>query len=461
MKMCLTPQEIADAVRGEVIAPGPPATGVSTDTRTLRPGDLFFALLGEGGKARPGEGGHRFVAAAAERGAAAAVISQSVADAPRGFGLIRVDDTLLALGRLAAMWRQRMPARLAAVTGSVGKTSTKGMLGAILSAFRSTLVAPASYNNEIGVPLTLLELDRSHVFCVLELAMRGPGEIDDLARMARPEVGIITNIGASHAGRLGSREATARAKGELLPLLPPTGAAVLRRLDFFFGILSELSAAPVVSFGIEATADVRAEEIAEEGLEGSRFKLILPDSRMTVTLSIPGRHQIENALAAAAAAHALGVPAEAVARGLSAYQGTEMRGRILRTPSGATVIDDSYNAAPDSVRAALQVLATVPGRRLFVFADMLELGEEGPEEHRVVGERAAEAGVAHLLVVGELAALAADSAGERGVAVARWATPEEALAALRVELRPGDTVLVKGSRMMRLERVVEGLLADA
>jgi UDP-N-acetylmuramoyl-tripeptide--D-alanyl-D-alanine ligase len=343
----------------------------------------------------------------------------------------------------------------------VGKTSTKGMLGAILSAFRSTLVARASYNNEIGVPLTLLELDRSHVFCALELAMRGPGEIDALARMARPEVGIITNIGASHAGRLGSREATARAKGELLPLLPPTGAAVLKRSDFFFGILSELSAAPVISFGIDATADVRAEEIVEGGLEGSRFRLILPDSRVAVTLPIPGRHQIENALAAAAAAHALGAPAEAMACGLSAYQGTEMRGRIFRTRSGATVIDDSYNAAPDSVRAALQVLSTVPGRRLFVFADMLELGEEGPEEHRVVGERAAEAGVAHLLLVGELAALAADSAAERGVAVARFATPEEALAALRVELRPGDTVLVKGSRIMRLEHVVEGLLADA
>jgi len=461
MKMHLTPQEIADAVRGEVVAPGPPATGISTDTRTLRRGDLFFALLGEGGKAKPGEDGHRFVVEASERGAAGAVVSLAVADTPPGFGLIRVDDTLLALGRLAARWRQRMPARLAAVTGSVGKTSTKGMLGAILSAFRSTLVARASYNNEIGVPLTLLELDRSHVFCALELAMRGPGEIDALARMARPEVGIITNIGASHAGRLGSREATARAKGELLPLLPPTGAAVLKRSDFFFGILSELSAAPVISFGIDATADVRAEEIVEGGLEGSRFRLILPDSRVAVTLPIPGRHQIENALAAAAAAHALGAPAEAMACGLSAYQGTEMRGRIFRTRSGATVIDDSYNAAPDSVRAALQVLSTVPGRRLFVFADMLELGEEGPEEHRVVGERAAEAGVAHLLLVGELAALAADSAAERGVAVARFATPEEALAALRVELRPGDTVLVKGSRIMRLEHVVEGLLADA
>jgi len=461
MNMNLTPHEIAEAVQGELLAPGRPASGVSTDTRTLRPGDVFFALLGEGARTRPQANGHRYVYDAVECGAVGAVVSSPVSDAPPGFAVIRVDDTLLALGRLAGMWRRRMPTRLAAVTGSVGKTSTKGMLGAILSEFRPTAVARASYNNEIGVPLTLLELDRAHTFCVLELAMRGLGEIGYLASIARPEVGIITNIGASHVGRLGSREATARAKGELLPLLPPTGAAVLRRSGFFFGILSELSAAPVISFGLEDAADVRAEQIIGDGLRGTRFELVLPHARVPVALAVPGLHQVENALAACAAAAALGAPAEVISRGLGGYTGAEMRGRVVEAPGGVTIIDDCYNAAPDSVRAALRVLAGVPGRRLFLFADMLELGGEGPEDHRVVGEQAAEAGVACILTVGELAKIAADTAAERGLSASSFAAPEEALAALREELRPGDTLLVKGSRMMRLERVVEGLLSDA
>jgi len=461
MKLNLTPHEIADAVQGELVAPGRPATGVSTDTRALRAGDVFFALLGEGARTRPQANGHRYVRDAVERGAVGAVVSSPVRDTPPGFAVIRVDDTLLALGRLATMWRQRMPVRLAAVTGSVGKTSTKGMLGAILSGCRPTAVAPASYNNEIGVPLTLLGLDRADTFCVVELAMRGPGEIGYLAGIARPEVGVITNIGSSHVGRLGSREATARAKGELLPLLPPTGAAVLRRSDFFFGVLSELASAPVISFGLEDAADVRAEQLAEDGLRGTRFELVLPRARVPVALAVPGLHQVENALAASAAAAALGVPPEVIARGLASYVGAEMRGRVVEAPGGITIIDDCYNAAPDSVRAALGVLAGVPGRRLFLFADMLELGEESPEDHRVVANQAAEAGVAHLLTVGELARIAAQVAAERGLATSSFATPEEALAALREELRPGDTLLVKGSRLMRLERVVEGLLSDA
>jgi UDP-N-acetylmuramoyl-tripeptide--D-alanyl-D-alanine ligase len=460
MTMNLSSAEIAGSVQGTVLARGRPATGVSTDTRTLRPGDIFFALPGEGSKSKPGANGHRFVLDAAGRGAAGAVVSAAMEDLPPGFALVRVDDTLLALGRLASYWRQRMPARLAAVTGSVGKTSTKGMLGLALSAYRETLVAPASYNNEIGLPLTLLQLDRPHVFGVVELAMRAPGEIAYLARIARPEVGVITNIGASHVGRLGTREATARAKGELLPLLPPTGAAVLKRSGFFFGILSELSAAPVVSFDREGPADVQAEDVVDLGLSGTRFALVLPEGRVTVTLSVPGAHQVENALAAAAAAWALGVPAEAIARGLAEFTGAEMRGRVLQA-GGVTVIDDSYNAAPDSVQAALRLLASVPGRRLVVFADMLELGDEALDAHRVVGEQVAEAGVAQLLAVGDHARAAAEAAAERGVGTAVFGTPEEALGALKAQLQPGDTVLVKGSRMMRLERVVEGLLSNA
>jgi UDP-N-acetylmuramoyl-tripeptide--D-alanyl-D-alanine ligase len=236
---------------------------------------------------------------------------------------------------------------------------------------------------------------------------------------------------------------------------------VLKRSDFFFGILSELSAAPVLSFGLEEAADVRAEAIEEAGLEGSRFTLVLPGDRVPVTLTVPGRHHLENALAAAGAACALGLGADVIGPGLSAYRGEEMRTRVLRGPRGLTVIDDSYNAAPDSVQAALRLLAQAPGPRVFVFGDMLELGDESVEDHRLVGQWAAEAGVTRLLAVGDLARIAAQSAEERGVPAAAFASAEEALAALREDLPAGGTLLVKGSRLMRLERVVEGLLADA
>jgi UDP-N-acetylmuramoyl-tripeptide--D-alanyl-D-alanine ligase len=274
-------------------------------------------------------------------------------------------------------------------------------------------------------------------------------------------VGIITNIGASHAGRLGSREATARAKGELLPLLPRTGAAVLKRSDFFFPVLSELSAARVVSFDLETGADVRAEGIEEHGLEGVSFDCLLPHGRVHVRLRVPGRHNVENALAAAAAGYAFGIDPDTISGGLSEYTGTEMRTRVLTRRDGVTIIDDSYNAAPASVQAALRLLTAVAGRRIFVFGDMLELGEEGPEAHREVGAEAAGAGVSRMLLVGELAKLAAESAGEAGVHTTCHDGPEAALAALKSELRAGDTVLVKGSRMMQLERVTEGLLSDA
>ncbi len=461
MKMNLALKEIAEAVAGTVESDGRPAHGVSTDTRTLKPGDLFFALFGEGAKPGSAGDGHRFVPDAAQRGAAGAVVSQPVTGLPAGFGIVRVPDTLIALGKLAAAWRERTRARVVAVTGSVGKTTTKGMLGSILASAGPSVVAERSYNNEIGVPLTLLQLGGHHAYCALEFAMRGRGEIDYLTRLVRPEVGVITNIGASHAGRLGSREATARAKGELLPLLPHTGAAVLKRSDFFFPVLSELSAAPVISFDLEAEADVRAEGIEEHGLEGASFECVLGHRRIAVRLAVPGRHNVENALAAAAAAHALGIDAAVIGAGLSQYAGTDMRTRVVRTPGGITVIDDSYNAAPASVEAALRLLATAEGRRIFVFGDMLELGQEGPEAHRAVGADAAEAGVSRMLVVGELAKLAAESAGESGVDASCHDGPEAVVAALKPELRPGDTVLVKGSRLMQLERVVEGLLSDA
>lgn len=455
--MRLTLGETAVAVGGELTGGRGIVTGASTDTRSLQPGDLFFALRVPDSTLD----GHAFVADAAAKGAAGAVIGKSVADLPEAFGTIRVDDTLLALGKLGARWRLRMAVRIAAVTGSVGKTSTKGILAGILESAGATLSAERSFNNEMGVPLTLLQLTPQHRYCALELAMRGSGEIDYLARLARPEVGVITNIGVSHVGRLGSRDAIARAKGELLPLLPASGAAVLKRSDFYFAILAEMSAAPVLSFGREADADVRAEAADDLGLEGTSFVCRIPGARIRVKLSVPGPHHVDNALAAAAAAHALGIPPEIIASGLEAYAGAEMRTRVVTTPGGVTVIDDCYNAAPVSVEAALHLLATTTGRKLFVFGGMAELGERADEEHRDVGAKVSEYGVDHLILVGELPALTAETAVAADVKTDRVADADEALVILQETLLPDDTVLVKGSRVAQLERVVEGLVADA
>jgi len=455
--MNLTTEELARVVGGRVVREGRTVTGVSTDTRTLRAGDAFFALL-----PREGEGadGHAYVDKAAERGAAAAVVCRPVPEC-EGLGMVEVDDTLLALGRLGSMWRRRMPARVVAVTGSVGKTSTKGMIGEVLRRVARTVVSERSYNNEIGVPLTLFELDRSHEFCVLEFAMRGPGEIRYLAEIAEPEVAIITNIGMSHIGRLGTLEAIAAAKGEVLPLLPETGAAVLNRGDAFFEELRAQTRARVLSFGRHEDADVRAERVEARGLAGTTFVCRIGEATAPVELRIPGAHFVGNALAAAAAAHAMGIDLPAIAEGLSAYQGTEMRGLVVEAPGGVTIIADCYNASPASVAAALQLLGSTEGRRVFVFGDMAELGDEGPDAHRRVGEQVAESGVALLVTVGSLAELTADVAGARGVEVTPVTSAVEALTALAGRLRAGDVVLVKGSRIMHLEDVVQGLTADA
>jgi UDP-N-acetylmuramoyl-tripeptide--D-alanyl-D-alanine ligase len=454
--MNLTTEELARAVGGRAIRKGRTVTGVSTDTRTLQPGDAFFALL-----PREGEGadGHEYVGSAAERGASTAVVCRPVPECP-GLGLVEVDDTLLALGRLGAMWRRRMPARVVAVTGSVGKTSTKGMIGAVLSRVARTVASERSYNNEIGVPLTLLELDRSHEFCVLEFAMRGSGEIRYLAEIAQPEVAVTTNIGMSHIGRLGTLAAIAAAKGEVLPLLPITGTAVLNRADAFFHELRGRTRARVLSFGLQDEADVRADEVEARGLQGTTFTCRIGDAAADVRLRIPGAHFVENALAAAAAAHALGIALPAIAQGLSAYGGAEMRGLVIEAPGGLSVIADCYNASPASVEVALRLLASTEGRRVFVFGDMAELGDAGPEAHRHVGQQVADSGVALLVTVGGLAELTGEVAAARGVEVTQVASAAEALKVLAGRLYAGDVVLVKGSRVMHLEDVVEGLTAD-
>ncbi|MGD9495901.1 MAG: UDP-N-acetylmuramoyl-tripeptide--D-alanyl-D-alanine ligase [Armatimonadota bacterium] len=452
-----TLREVAAACSGEVQErwAGVSFEGVSTDTRQLARGELFVALVGQK------HNGHDFLAAAHEAGAAGAVVARAHGPAGADFPAVVVEDTLRALGCLAGLHRSRLRAKVAAVTGSTGKTTTKDMLGSIMGLRGRTVVAEGTHNNEVGVPLTLLRVAPDDQFCVLEFAMRGPGEIDYLAGIARPEVGVITNIGQSHVGRLGSREAIAQTKAELLGHLSAEGAAVLNADDFFFGVLTAMAPCRVVSFAIEAEADFRAEQIREGDLEGIAFELVTPAGRAEVSLAMPGRHNVMNALAAAAAGAQLGAALPQIVDGLESCAGGAMRMQRVRGRRGSTIINDAYNASPDSVAAALDVLAAAPGRRVFVFGDMLEMGEAGPAAHREVGALAARMGVARLVSVGELAALAAEEAGRRGVRSDSVADAAAAAELLGPELGPGDCVLVKGSRGMHLEGVVEALADDS
>jgi UDP-N-acetylmuramoyl-tripeptide--D-alanyl-D-alanine ligase len=442
--------------------------GVSTDTRSLAPGALFVALRGERFD------GHDFVAEAFTRGAAGALVSTEVDAAGP---LVIVPDTLLALGALAAAHRAALSPKVIAITGSTGKTTTKEMIAAILCQGWRTARTPGNYNNEIGVPLALLELDGTYQAAVIELAMRGRGQITQLARMARPQVGVITNVGLSHLELLGSREAIAEAKAELLTDLPEDGAAVLNADDAFFSLLVERSPCRVVSFGqrfdsavaqarapssgaLPASPDVAVDEVRVNADGSTEFRLRARWGEHHIALSVGGRHHALNAAAAAAAAIAAGADPAWVAPGLASFAGAEKRSRIVAAPAGFTVIDDSYNAAPDSMRAALELLADLPGnRKIAVLGDMRELGPMAAEWHREVGELAAEMGVTALVTVGELGRFIAAGAraGAAGADVMEASDNAAAAAAVAARAEPGDVVLVKGSRAMAMEEIVERL----
>jgi UDP-N-acetylmuramoyl-tripeptide--D-alanyl-D-alanine ligase len=450
-----TAEEVAEICGGRVRGEpqGIRVSGVATDSREINPGELFIALTGEQ------HDGHEFLAAARDAGAAAAVVSRPD-EAPQGLPLIVVADTLEALGAIAGAHRAAMQARVVAITGSTGKTSTKDMLGRIVQSVGASVVAAGTQNNEIGVPLTLLRLRSEHRFCVVELAMRGEGEIDYLAAIARPDVGVITNIGQSHVGRLGSREAIAQAKAEVLAHIASGGAAVLNADDFFFSVFSAMASSEVISFGTNPAAQYRAEQIEDGGIDAVRFRLVSPEGAVDVAMNVPGRHNVLNALAAAAAAGALGVSVENVAAALDGYEGSPMRMQRVEGRHGSLIINDAYNASPDSVEAALEVLSSTAGRKLFVFGDMLEMGPEAEEAHREIGRRIAAAGVERLVAVGELSHLAAAEAEALGLQVDVVADAVEVAQLLGPELRQGDVLLVKGSRGMALERVVEALSDD-
>jgi len=462
----LTLAEIAEATGAQVRPPmkvgqlaGRRVQGVSTDTRTLRSGDLFVALRG------PRTDGHRFIGVAASKGAAGAVAAALANDLDLGaMPVFLVPDTLRALGAIAARYRRGLAAEVIGVTGSVGKTSVVLLTASVLGQRFRVVQSEENWNAEIGVPLTLLRAQAGTTqVIVTEMAMRGPGEIRDLVDLARPRIGIVTNVGEAHLGRLGSVEQIAAAKGELIEGLPADGVAILNEDDPWTDRLAARARCRVVRFGLDGAAEVRAESI-RAGERTIAFRLHAGEDSAEVVLPLAGRHQVANALAAAAAGMALGVPAGLIGAGLERAAHPPRRLQIEEA-GPLLILDDSYNASPRSVRAALEALAQIAGprRRVVVLGDMKELGDASADLHREMGRAAARSGVALVLAVGPEAKALAEGAQEVLGPAAVIHLPDGAAAAAAVGdlLRPGDAVLVKGSRAMGLETVVDALRAAA
>ncbi|MCX7672907.1 MAG: UDP-N-acetylmuramoyl-tripeptide--D-alanyl-D-alanine ligase [Thiobacillaceae bacterium] len=445
--------EAARAIGGKAHGPDVEFTRVETDTRQLAPGCLFVALKGVR------YDGHAFIDEAIAKGAAAVMRERSHPSPLTPHPSLLVDDTRLALGRLAAWHRSRLPVVILAVTGSNGKTTVKEMSAAILRAHAgetAVLATEGNLNNDIGVPLTLLRLTPAHRYGVIEMGMNHAGEIDYLTRLAQPDAALVNNAQRAHLEGLGSVEAIARAKGEIYAGLRADGVALINIDDAHAALWLELNRhRRVLRFGLTRAADVWAEY--ELLPLGARLTLHTPAGPVETQINVPGLHNVRNATAAAAAAVALSVPPAAIAQGLAAYRGVKGRLQVHPCILGARLIDDSYNANPDSVGAAIEVLAQLPGRRILVLGDMGELGPGAEELHREIGARARAAGIDRLLALGELTRYAVAAFGAGGMHFERI---EELLAEIENALAPEVTVLVKGSRFMRMERVVQSFVEE-
>ena len=438
-------------------------SGVSTDTRSVARGELFVALRG------PRFDGAAFVAQAQAAGAAGAVVEAgaagAVAAAAAAAGstatatlpLIVVADTQLALQQAASAWRRRFAIPVVGVAGSKGKTTCKEMLAAILAQCGPVLATRGNLNNHIGVPLTLLRLDASHRHAVIEMGANRAGDVAELMRFTEPGIGVVTNAGAEHLEGFGSLEGVARAEGETFAGLAPDGIAIVNADDEFAPLWRSMTRARIVTFGLAAGADFRAVEVATSvGRDGflTRFALISPQGRTGIELRLAGMHNVANALGAAAAAVAAGATTAQVAAGLDSMRAVPGRLQFRTARSGAWVIDDSYNANPSSMRAGIDVLAGLDGRRWLVIGDMAELGGFAEASHAEIGRYARARGIERLFATGTLAGITVENFGGG----ARWFPDGESMArALDAELTGEVRVLIKGSRMNRLERVVDAI----
>jgi UDP-N-acetylmuramoyl-tripeptide--D-alanyl-D-alanine ligase len=462
-----THEELAAASGGRWIGAAPEAVeGVSTDTRTLVPGTLFVALRGERFDA------HEHLAEAGAKGARAAMVSEAWAAGPGRGGagalpLLAVPDTLAALGALARAHRRRFRIPVVGVTGSNGKTTTREMIAAILATRGAVLKTEGNLNNEVGVPLTLFRLDATHAAAVVEMGMNHPGEIARLTAIAEPQVGVVTLAAPAHLEGLGSVDAVADAKAELYQGLPEGGIAIASADDARMLRRAQASGRRMITFSAAKgrRGDVVVLEIVSQGEDGLRFVLGVGNREVAIhAAALVGAHNAANAAAAAAAAIALGCTDREIARGLAAVRPVGRRLRLERLPSGVRLLDDCYNANPASMSAALGTLvalAAPEGRAIAVLGDMLELGAFEAEAHRALGAEAARAGVAALATFGPRARGIAESAREGGLAPFHTEDVDALVRWAKATVAPGDLVLVKGSRGMKHERLVEALRVEA
>lgn len=436
---------IAMWTHGHLLGADAAVVGVAIDTRKLRPGDLFVAFKGER------VDGHDYLAQAAAAGAAGALVSRRV-DSP--LPQVLVDDVEAALGDLASAVRAQRHARVIGITGSNGKTTVKTLTASILSLHGRTHVNSGSFNNEIGLPLTLLSMPEDAEYAVLEMGAGKPGDIAYLAAIARPEIGLVNLIAPAHLERMGSVEGVAETKGALYQALPADGVAIINADDAFAAFFAGLAGTRrVLRFGLEREADVGA-EIVEQRVDGSRFVLLTPQGKAEVNLALPGRHNVGNALAAASIALALDVPLATIVAGLEQARAVAGRLRRIALPNGGTLIDDSYNANPSSMAAAIDTLALAQGERWLVLGDMAELGADARALHAGVGAKARERGIGRLFAVGPLGVAAVEAFGVGGE---HFADKASLIAALQAGLHGGVTCLVKGSHSAGMEQVVKAL----
>jgi UDP-N-acetylmuramoyl-tripeptide--D-alanyl-D-alanine ligase len=459
-----TLDEVTNATSGRIELLGKHETflGIATDSRSIRGGELFFALVG------PNFDGHDFAHEAAAKGARGIVVSRKInaKNIPCGACVIETDDTLKALQRLAHYNRQRLGTFVIAVTGSTGKTSTKDMIHSIFSQRMEATKTYENLNNEIGVALTLLGLETYHEACVVELAMRAPGEIRGLSEIVRPDVGVITNVGESHIELLGSRENIAKAKAELIEVLGEDGVAVLNGDCPYTAKMKDMVQGRAVLFGLEDSNEVMGKDIKNLGKNGTHFTIEYGSRSFAAHVLIPGIHNVHNALAAAAAALVSGLDTQAIIQGLAGVELTCQRMDIIEAASGFTVIDDTYNASPSSMNAALNVLKDIgskEGRTIAVLGNMLELGDIAETAHKNLGREVMKRSVDILITVGNLAGLAGQEAirlGKDQDTVFMFHEKTEAVDALRKLVLPGDVILVKGSRSMEMEEIPMTLLGN-
>ncbi|MEU1353913.1 UDP-N-acetylmuramoyl-tripeptide--D-alanyl-D-alanine ligase [Streptomyces cinnamoneus] len=452
----LTLAEVAQATRGaldhvpdiEKLVDAP----LSFDSRKVYPGGLFACLPGRT------TDGHDYAEAAVAKGAVAALATR-----PVGVPTVIVPDVLTALADLARHVASRYSGTVVAVTGSAGKTSTKDLLAQVLKRQGPTVATERSFNNEIGFPSTVLRAEQDTRYLLVEMGARGLGHIQHLCGIARPHIAVVLGIGSAHLGEFGSREAIAKAKGEIIEALPPRGTAVLYGDDPLVRAMSQRTTARTLTFGTSSECEVRASDIAVDDQGRPSFTLSTPDAEAHVQLAVHGRHNVTNALAATAAAVAVGVPLPEITDGLSAARlvsGGRMQ--VTTRPDGVTVINDAFNSPPEAMMAAIQALRDIAGprRAIAVLGEMAELGDASEHWHQEVARAVASVGVEHLVAVGGgLAELLAKTARAAGVAVTEVALVPSLLSALESILKPGDTVLVKGANALGLETIANKLAA--